>query len=106
MATIRETKTWRVRGINLRCQHDCLQQLISQIPGHDSQIESLAIEYRGQSKTATVSFPVDVTPPKSLPSCVEHHQLSDGAGGKIVFDEQFLDFTTLFAPPEEDCELE
>lgn len=112
MVTTRRTKTWRVRGLGLNCSDDCLVRLLSQAPDNDSQnpdnfqIESLAIEYNGRSKTATVGAPANLALPEELPSCAEHHQADRRHVNTIDLDDAFDDLTTLFAPPATDCELE
>ena len=112
MTTIGRTKTWRVRGLSLDCSGDCLVRLLSQAPidggqnPDDFQIESLAIEYDKHNKTATVGAPANFTLPKELPSCAEHSQADRRRDDMVGLDDAFDDFTTLFAPPATDCELE
>ncbi|KAJ1323130.1 protein SERAC1 [Microdochium nivale] len=97
-------KTWRVRGIDLRCTDLCLQQLAQ---GADDssvfQVDSLATEHHRHSQTATISFAQQTTPPNSLGPCPDHH-------GKrrvqLALDDHFLGFTTLFAPPDEDHQID
>ncbi|KXJ87252.1 P-loop containing nucleoside triphosphate hydrolase protein, partial [Microdochium bolleyi] len=103
MAASTKSKTWRARGIGLRCSNACLQRLLSRADeGGDIQIRSLAVEHHGRSKTATVDFRGDAAtpPPGSLLPCAEH------GGEAILLDEHFLGFTTLFAPPDEDYQLD
>ncbi|KAJ1325265.1 protein SERAC1 [Microdochium nivale] len=91
--------TWRVRGLDLCCNDACLRQLLDAQPGLCGvRIQSRAIEHHGRSQTATVSLVDGATPLQSLGSCQDHGDPDE----KLLPDDQFLGFTTLFMPPKED----
>ncbi|KAJ1334022.1 protein SERAC1 [Microdochium nivale] len=101
MATSKNT--WRVCGIDLHCTKVCLQQVLNDINGSPRfEIQSLATEYDGTDQTATVSFAEQAKPPHSLLPCRSH----PGRGYQLKLDNDFLGFTTLFAPPEKDHQID
>ncbi|KAH7016032.1 uncharacterized protein B0I36DRAFT_336429 [Microdochium trichocladiopsis] len=96
-------KAWRVRGLPVGCNRECLQHLwdgIEEIPS--LQVDSLALEYDGSKQTATVSFEDDLAPPKNLRLCREHPR----GRSALALDDEILGLTTLFRPPEEDHQLD
>ncbi|KAJ1324749.1 protein SERAC1 [Microdochium nivale] len=100
------TKTWRLCGIDLRCNRHCLQNLLSvaanSLPVPNFYTCSLAIEYHGRSQTATVSS-IEAAELRTSPQpCPEHHEHR----GQLVLDDEFLGFTTLFAPPVGDHQVD
>ncbi|KAH7024901.1 uncharacterized protein B0I36DRAFT_424605 [Microdochium trichocladiopsis] len=101
----RKKNTWRVRGLDLRCSDDCLRRLLSEDDQGcaDCTVHSLATEHHGHSQTATVSFTNgEATVAESLPPCTNH----TGQYGSPALDDEFLGFTTLFAPPPEDHKID
>lgn len=91
-------KTFRIRGVPTAWDEARLQSFLA---GHvgcvDPVVKSLAIEYKGRSKTATATF-----------GEVKNTTLT-GIGtddATLILDKDFLGLTTLYAPPADEHKVE
>lgn len=106
--------TFRIRGVPLSWDKEQLQAYLEhQEPDSQPLIKSLAYEVDGYFKTATINFqsplPVEKTSkPWDIPLLELDNDNDDFSVSALPLrvDGAFLGITTLFAPPEEDHEVE
>ncbi|XXH04158.1 Peptide chain release factor 1, mitochondrial [Hypoxylon texense] len=93
-------RTFRVRGVPCDWNRDSLQSFLAeQDDAGEPAVKSLAKEIHGRSQTATVSFRGT---PRRLQINLPPHPTRPAEPQILTLDDAFLGVTTLFAPPEED----
>ncbi|RYP27921.1 hypothetical protein DL767_007448 [Monosporascus sp. MG133] len=105
--TAKDARTFRVRGVPLGWDADCLQSFLEEQDGlGGAMVSSLALEIHGRSSSGTVTFRDVPAALKALrPEKTWDLALRSGPGMRcecLSLDADFLGMTTLFAPPDED----
>ena len=104
--------TYRIRGVPLDWDIDQLQRHLElHEPDAQPVVKSLADEVDGFFRTATVNFlnppsPQKTAKPWYIPLPQEEEDEFAVSSLPLRLDSGFIGITTLFAPPEEDHEIE
>lgn len=100
---VSDARTYRIRNVPIAWHQDQLRAFLADHDGcHYPSIKSLALEAHGRSQTGTVTFRSRTQPPETLKRSLQNSLDTT----TVTLDTSFHGLSTLFAPPQEDHQVE
>lgn len=102
-----ECRTYRIHEVPLQCDETKLENFLNEEPGRTKfKVKSLALEYHGWHRTATVDASDGAELPTYIDIPSDTSWVADSKQTQLQTDDDFDGFTTLFAPPEDEHKVE